>query len=242
MKLLSALVGLSLAVALPSREACAEEQGSTSAEPSPPGEETAASPGAAPTAASGEPAAAKPGLDFDFFGGAQAGKEASAQEVPSAPDALGDALAAKAHTRRWMLRAHQTLGLATWALMVGTVVVGQLNYNQLYGGGGGSLKWQTPHRVLLLSTAIAYAAAASFAIIAPTPFKKPLRFDTGLIHRIAVSAATLGMVTQMVLGWVTTRRADAGNPHDLSTLARTHQVVGYATLGCLTVAGMVWVF
>ena len=146
-------------------------------------------------------------------------------------------LAAKAATRRWMLTTHQTLGISTWTLMVATVVVGQLNYNQLDGGGGGSLKYQTAHRWLVVTTSAAFAATASFAIFAPSPYERPLRFDTGLIHRIAVIGATAGMLAEIVLGWAATHRAEAGNPNHLRTYARAHQVVGYTTLGFLTVAG-----
>lgn len=180
----------------------------------------------------------KPPLDFDFFAG-QAG--ANSGEA-SANAANASEIEDKVHTRRWMLKTHQTLGMATWALLAGAVVVGQLNYNQLYGGGGGSQKWQTPHRVLVLSASVAFAATAAFALFAPTPYPKPLRFDTGLVHRIAVIGATLGMLTEGVLGWVTTHQADAGNRQHLATMARTHQIIGYSTLGFLTIAGTVWLF
>jgi len=178
----------------------------------------------------------KPPLDFDFFGDKRGG---AAGEGLSA-DALD--LEHQSQTRRWMLKTHQTLGIATWVLMAATVTVGQLNYNQLWGNGGGSRKWQSPHQILVLSTSVAFAATAAFAIFAPTPYKKPLRFDTGLVHRIAVIGATLGMVTEGLLGWWTTHQANAGNPNDLRTIARTHQIVGYTTLGFLTIAGTVWVF
>jgi hypothetical protein len=188
-------------------------------------------------------AAEKPPLDFDFFGGQPAAVGAGKDPMARAGTDLADAdVAAKVNTRRWMLTTHQTLGIATWVLMVGTVTVGQLNYNQLYGGGGGSNKWQTPHQILVLSTSVAFAAAAAFAIFAPTPYPKPLKLDTGLVHRIAVIGATLGMVTEGVLGWVTSHQANAGNSQHLATLARTHQIVGYSTLGFLTIAGAVWFF
>lgn len=186
----------------------------------------------------GDQSVQKP-LDFDFFG-AQSG---AAEAGKGGGEAAGNPrLADEARTRRWMLSVHQTLGIATWLSMAATVTVGQLNYNQLYGGGGGSNKWQTPHRALVISTSALFAAAATFALLAPTPYKKPLRLDTGLIHRVAVIGATLGMVTEGVLGWWTTHQANAGNPHNLRTMARAHQIVGYTTLGFLTVAGTVWLF
>lgn len=179
----------------------------------------------------------KPGLDFDFFG-----EKSAAVGTDGGLGADDARLAEQSHTRRWMLKTHQTLGIATWLALVATVTVGQLNYNQLYGGGGGSNQWQTPHRALVLSTSALFAATATFALLAPTPYKKPLRFDTGLVHRMAVIGATLGMLTEGILGWVTTHQADAGNPHNLRAMARTHQIVGYTTLGFLTIAGTVWVF
>jgi len=185
-------------------------------------------------------AAAKPPLDFDFFGdkAADGGKDESSGENA---EGLASEREQQSQTRRWMLKTHQTLGIATWALMAATVTVGQLNYNQLYGGGGTN-KWQTPHQILVLSTSVAFAASAAFALFAPTPYKKPLHFDTGLVHRIAVIGATLGMVTEGLLGWWTTHQGNAGNPNNLRTMARTHQIVGYSTFGFLTIAGTVWLF
>jgi len=186
-----------------------------------------------------QPAAGKATLDFDFFGG-PAGAAGPGQPHLTVDPAAAD-IEAKSQRRRWMLRVHQTLGITTWALLASTVIIGQLNYNQLWGGGGGSQKYQTPHRWLVISTSVAFATTAGFSLLAPKPYDKPLRFDTGLIHRIAVIGATLGMVSEGVLGWVTTHEAQAGNPHS-RTLARTHQIIGYSTLGLLTVAGVVWVF
>ena len=189
----------------------------------------------------GKPAQGKKALDFDFFGGKSA-EAASAAAGGATTDAQTDELERAAHTRRWMLKTHQTLGIITWALMAATVTVGQLNYNQLYGGGGGKNTWQTPHEILVLSTSVTFAATAAFALFAPTPYKKPLHFDTGLIHRIAVIGATLGMVTEGVLGWWTTHQANAGNPNNLGRMAQIHQVVGYTTFGFMTIAGAVWLF
>jgi hypothetical protein len=188
-------------------------------------------------AAAAEAAADDKAMDFDFFAG-----EGDAATKDGAAPSDAPKVAAKASRRRWMLKAHQTLGIATWGLMAATVTVGQLNYNQLHGGGGGSTKWQGPHKALIASTAAAFLAAGAFAMLAPKAYSRPLRLDTGLVHRIAVAGATLGMVTEIILGVVTRRRADAGNPRSLGTLARAHQIVGYGTFGMLTVAGAVWFF
>jgi hypothetical protein len=191
--------------------------------------------------ADAEHASSQKPLDFDFFGGQGGAATDGRADLVTPPSELAD----EARTRRWMLTTHQILGVSTWVSLAALVTVGQLNYNQLYGSGGGGSdanKWQPYHRALVISTSTLFAATATFAILAPTPYKRPLRFDTGLVHRIAVIGATLGMITEGFLGWWTTHQADAGNPHNLRTMARTHQIVGYTTLGFLTVAGTVWLF
>lgn len=199
-----------------------------------------AEPAGAPAPAGGgdaAKAASNKDMNFDFF---SAENQADKKEGGANRDA--DEVAARASRRRWMLKVHQTLGLATWALMAATVTVGQLNYNELYGGGGGRNKWQGPHAALVASTTVAFAGTGAFAIFAPKPYDRPLKLDTGLVHRIAVIGATLGMVSEIVLGIATHRRGEAGNQRSLKSLALTHQIIGYSTFGFLTVAATVWVF
>lgn len=229
-----------LALALTSPAFAAHHKKARAAAPdaAPLGQNAAEAPAPEPSA---KPAQGHDSLQFDFFGGEAAAATAGAPARPGL-DLDAKTVEGKAGTRRWMLTVHQTLGITTWALMAATVVVGQLNYNQLYGGGGGSNKWQTPHRWLVLSTSTAFAATGAFALFAPSPYQRPLRFDTALIHRLAVIGATAGMLAEIVLGWTATHQADAGNPHNLRTYARAHQVIGYSTLGFLTIAGAVWVF
>lgn len=206
----------------------------TTKAPSKPQPVPAAEPDRAVTAAEPDQPA-RGALDFNLFdepGSPAAGVAAS--------DA--DAITDKARTRRSRLRTHQVLGGTTWTVMAATAVVGQLNYNDSYGSGAGSGKWLWPHRILSYSTALLFAGTATFALIAPEPYERPLALDTALLHRIAVVGATAGLLTQVVLGFMTARQADAGNSRDLKTMAKTHQIVGYATLGFLTLAGAVWLF
>ena len=178
-----------------------------------------------------------PKLDFNFF------------DEPAKPGLLSPSgtspendTAALAHTRRHRLEVHQVLGLTTWGLMLAASVVGQLNYNNLYGGGSGSGTYLMPHRLLTYSTAIMFSITAGYALFAPKPYSKPLKFDTGLIHRIAAIGASAGMVAQMVLGFVTARTADSGNADNLKRNAQIHGIIGWTTLGFMTAAGAVWVF
>jgi hypothetical protein len=242
MKLLSVLVCVSLLLGSAEHAVAAKKKHHKHAPPAEDSTQAVTAPEETPEENKSEkvkPAEAAEGkkpLDFDFFGDGGSGG-AGGDLSPEAAD-----LARRSQTRRWMLTTHQFLGISTWVLMAATVTVGQLNYNQLYGNGGGSRTWQSPHQILVLSTSVAFAATAAFAIFAPTPYKKPLHFDTGLIHRIAAMGATLGMVSEGLLGWWATHQANAGNPNNLRTMARAHQIVGYTTFGFLTIAGTVWVF
>ncbi len=205
-------------------------------------EETTAGATTGTTAGPGTGAAPdKTSLNFNFFGGSAAAAATGQGQTSPAERKLVNKLEAEGRTRRWMLEVHQTLGIATWVAMAATVVVGQLNYNQLWGGGGGSTKWQTPHRVLVLTTTALFAATGGFALFAPTPYKRPLHFDTGMVHRLAVIGATLGMIAEGVLGWEATHEADAGNPGSRS-VARAHQIIGYTTFGFMTIAGTTWIY
>lgn len=187
-----------------------------------------------PAQAAAAKAPANPALDFNLF------DDSGTAPATAADDA--DLIAAKALKRRSLLRTHQILGTITWALMAATAVVGQLNYNDTYGSGRGSGRWLMPHRILSYTTAAAFASTATFALIAPQPYRKPLSLDTALVHRIAVIGAAAGMVTQVILGFITARQAQAGNERNLKTMAQTHLAVGYTTLGFMTVAGTVWMF
>ena len=194
---------------------------------------------AAPTApaGAGHLDAQAPKMDFNFF------------DEPAKPGLLSPSgagaesdTAALAHTRRHRLEVHQVLGLSTWGLMLAASVVGQLNYNNLYGGGSGSGTYLIPHQLLTYSTAIMFGITAGYALFAPKPYSKPLKFDTGLIHRIAAIGASAGMVAQMVLGFITARTADSGNADNLKRNAQIHGIIGWTTLGFMTAAGAVWVF
>jgi hypothetical protein len=179
-----------------------------------------------------------PKLDFDFFGAPSNGAT-----LPSSSQAKhDDEVAEQVVSRRHRLTVHQTLGLVTWGLMLAASVVGQLNYHDLYGGGSGRGTWLIPHKVLAYSSAIMFGTTAGYALLAPKPYPKPLKLDTGLLHRIAAIGASAGMVAQIVLGFITARTADAGNPDGLKRNAQIHQVLGWSTFGLMTVAGAAWVF
>jgi len=193
--------------------------------------------GPLPSAAPAPAPADKPaGLDFQFF----EPDNASTSGADSA--ARSSEISELSKKRRHRLETHQFLGLTTWAFMAASCIVGQLNYNDLYGGGSGRGSYLMPHRLLVYSTTGLFAATGIYALLAPQPYKKPLQFDTGLVHRIAAIGATAGMVAQVVLGFITARTADSGNGSGLKDMAKVHDVVGWTTFGFMTAAGTAWLF
>jgi len=219
------------------------EDSDATADKTPPSEVSAASApgvvpaGPLPSAAPAPTASDKPaGLDFQFFepdSNATSGADSAAKSTE---------IAELSKKRRHRLETHQFLGLTTWAFMAASCIVGQLNYNDLYGGGSGRGSYLMPHRLLVYSTTGLFTATGIYALLAPQPYKKPLQFDTGLIHRIAAIGATAGMVAQVVLGFITARTADSGNPSGLKDMAKIHDVVGWTTFGFMTAAGSAWLF
>ena len=176
------------------------------------------------------------GLDFHFF------------EPEDAASAGADSVAKSANIselskkRRRRLETHQFLGLTTWAFMAASCIIGQLNYNDLYGGGSGRGSYMMPHRLLVYSTAGLFTATGIYALLAPQPYRKPLKFDTGLVHRIAAIGATAGMIAEVALGFITARTADSGNSSGIKSMAKVHDAIGWTTFGFMTAAGAAWIF
>jgi hypothetical protein len=171
----------------------------------------------------------EPSLDFELLEPAPAADAARAVD-PKLEQAVG--------RRRTMLKVHQALGFALAASMASTVVVGQLHFDDRYRGGGDTGRYRLMHKGLVLSTTGLFTAVGLLGLLAPSPFKQGLRWDTSTLHRICMALATVGMVTQMTLGLVT--KQHEGKLSQVG-LARAHQAAGYATMGALSV-GVVTLF
>ena len=186
---------------------------------------------AAPSPAAAAAPAPPPDLSLDF--------DLLARPSPAAaPDAA--ALEARVKERRWKLRLHQGLGLATWTALAATVVVGQLDFDDRFRGGGDTGRYHRAHKLLAYSSAGLFAGTAALALLAPEPYaKRTGRLDGALVHKIAMGTAAVGMVIQVALGLAS--RHAAGTVRERS-LASVHQAVGYATLGAMTVGGLSFVF
>jgi cytochrome b561 len=169
----------------------------------------------------------KPALDFLLLEGKPLGR------------ARDPAFDAKVARRRTLLNVHQAAGIATWALMGTTVVVGQLNYRDLYGGGGYTQKYRNAHIALAASTATAFAFTGILALSAPEPYVKRMRLDTATVHKSSMAVTTLGLVAQIALGVWANQSLGNTNQREIAT---AHQVLGYATFGAMTVGAVTLLF
>jgi hypothetical protein len=163
----------------------------------------------------------------------------SAKQPTVAESARADERARALAKRRSLLTLHQTVGIATLLSLTATVIIGRLDYDDKYGGGGDTGKYVTAHEVVAIGASAIFATAGILALLAPTPVERPLRLDTATVHKTAMAIATAGMVTQLVLGFLT-----AGREGRLSQrgLADAHQVVGIATLLATTTGFVVLSF
>ena len=138
----------------------------------------------------------------------------------------------KLQMRRKMLQLHQLGGMLTLASLGATVIFGQLNYIDRYGGGGDTRRWYDWHRFSAFTSAALFAGTGALALFAPSPLEKPARLDTAMLHRIAMGVATAGMAAQIVLGFVTAGKGGSVSQRDF---ALAHQIVGYTTFGATAV-------
>ena len=152
--------------------------------------------------------------------------------LPPAPKTAEDkALESSLATRRTLLQLHQGFGIATTALMLATVIVGQMNYTDKFGGGNGTGQYELTHTYLATATTLAFVTSGILALAAPVPLKKRSEgFDSIDIHKWAMLIATAGFVAEIVLGIITVSHEGAT---DQASLATAHLVVGYTTLAAM---------
>jgi hypothetical protein len=193
---------------------------------------------AANNSAPAEPAAATPAVhsnpdfNFDLLDTAPQANDPIAQANAERIERLGK-------VRRRILLTHQMLGFVALASLTATVVVGHLNYYDRYVSADFSNRYQTAHMGLATATTALFGTTAILALAAPNPYPKKYRFDTAMVHRIALAAATAGMLTQIALGAVTGRR---DGYLDQPGLALGHVVVGYATWAFMTTGVIAYMF
>lgn len=159
-------------------------------------------------------------LDFDLL------------DAPAPPAVKIDDAAMK--QRRSMLDLHQKAGLGLLALELATTVVGQLNYNDKYGANAPVTgRYELSHTVLAYSTLGVFAATGAIALFAPANPVKKTQYDRLTLHKVGMALATAGMVAQGVVGIYADSREGR---IDQAQIAKTHLVIGYATLAAVGVA------
>ncbi len=126
-----------------------------------------------------------------------------------------------------MLQWHQALGIATTLLMVGTVITGQLDYTDRYGGGTSTGRYDIWHTSFEAGTVVGFTGDALLALFAPVPFpKQNQHFDTLMVHKIAMITAAAGFAAEVPLGIYTV--AQEGHLNQ-GTFAAVHLIIGYVT-------------
>ena len=137
-------------------------------------------------------------------------------------------LESEVRRRRSMLQWHQALGIATTLLMVGTVITGQLDYTDRYGGGTQHRPhYDIWHTSFEAATVVGFTGDALLALFAPVPFPKHSRgLDTVVIHKIAMITAAAGFAAEVPLGIYTV--AQEGHINQ-GTFAAVHLIIGYVT-------------
>jgi hypothetical protein len=155
-----------------------------------------------------------PDLDFELLG--------ATKPVPQVDDQ-------SLRLRRTLLDWHQGVGLAMVGLQVATTVVGQLNYDDKFGGANTN-KYAQPHSLLAYSTFVTFLAAGTLALVAPASPERRDAFDRISLHKIAMFTAAGGMAGQIALGIWTSGREGYQNQQSVAT---AHLVLGYVTLAAV---------
>jgi cytochrome b561 len=170
--------------------------------------------------ASGGATPAEPSLNFDDL------------LPPAPPSAVDLKLESDIQTRRTLLQIHQALGIATVVLMVTTLVLGQINYDNIYGNGfKNDTSYLGVHEGFAIATTTTFVAGGLLALLAPSSMKHPSSsggVDTITIHKWSMLVAAVGFATQIVLGVVAESQRNT-QPAAAKDLATAHLVTGYVT-------------
>jgi hypothetical protein len=191
-------------------------------------------------------------------------EERPARRTPSADSQL---LGQQLRQRQELGTIHRAFGIATWASMLATVVLGVIQYHNMYGWFG-SLEdtpcvrgdavfgqdqcWGTPwvHRVAAIATTALYTTTFALSFVLPDP----LGADQGngalaenlRIHKALRWVHLGGMIAQILLGFAVGQNwfgLDRANDFGaMQAIATVHQVIGLTTFGVLTAAGAIMVF
>lgn len=172
-------------------------------------------------------------FDFDLMG------DQPQKPLALVPDAKKLEHERKVKLRRRVLTLHQGFGFTTLALLAVTLVIGQLNYLDKYGGGDLTGRYQPYHLTLAITSSAMFAATGSLALLAPNPFKKEYKADRAMLHKVMMALATAGMAAQLVMGPISSRLDGSLNQRNF---ALGHLVTGYATWAFMATGMLAFVF
>lgn len=157
---------------------------------------------------------------------AQAPPDVDLLPPEAAPDPGAQAREQDLSRRRTLLDVHQLGGMLTLASLGATVIFGELNYLDKYGGRGDTGRWYEWHRASAITASALFAGTAALALLAPAAPEKRTRLDTVTLHKVAMATASAGMVAQIALGiWTASKEGSTSQ----RGLAQAHQIVGFAT-------------
>lgn len=168
--------------------------------------------------------------------------------------------------RRELSEIHRALGITTWVSMTATVILGFIQYYNLYGIGAGQddnpcatghavfgqdqcygAPW--PHRISAITTTALYATTFTLSLVMPDPNHASEgpghHADIVRAHEALRWVHLIGMVAQIGLGIVQGSGAFGDRANDYGTLqavASVHQYLGWVTWGALTAAGAIMIF
>ncbi len=177
-------------------------------------------------------------MDFDLFSDQPKITPAAA----AADQAKADRLAEQVKIRRRVLVSHQVIGFVTLAAMAATVVLGQVNYVARYGSFNNGMdydRYNNAHLGLSIATSGLFTTLGVLGLAAPNPYPKPIKLDAALVHKVTMALATAGMVTQLILGPLTTYYS---GQLEQRNMALGHVITGYATFGFMTAGVLAYVF
>lgn len=186
-------------------------------------------------------------------GGAEGGgAELAGGDEAAAPDE-SSALAAQLRARQDIATVHRAFGIATWASMAITAVLGWIQFADEYGFHGNpnetacangtavlqefctGVPW--PHAIAGFTTAALYFTTAGLSLAMPAPLEASADLE---IHKTLRWIHLATMLATAVFGVVTANiDADFGTRQ---ALALVHQGLGVTTFGLLTAAAAVIVF
>jgi hypothetical protein len=192
-----------------------------------------------------------------------AGDQASEKGEPAGEDDQQTYLR-EVKERNSIAEIHRPLGIATWAAMTVTVVLGFIQYYNLYGffagkgsnpcvegsavfGQGQCTGFPWPHALAAGITTGLYAATFTLSLMMPDPddlaHGKGEFAERVQLHKTLRWVHFGGMLAQIGLGIVIANAFDRANDYGtLQTLSTIHLATGLVTYGALTWAGALMTF